>query len=48
MTKREKRRTFCDDCLKNSDKCGKNPIECMQKEDAELYFRLYGEGIRSC
>lgn len=31
--------TFCLDCEKDPQKCGKNPLECMK--EARLYFEMY-------
>ena len=39
ISKQEKKSTFCIDCLKNE--CSKNPVQCMQGKEANLYFKLY-------
>jgi hypothetical protein len=39
----EKRATYCLDCSKDSETCGKDPLECQGKKEAELYFDLYNE-----
>jgi len=28
-----------------SEDCKRNPVECMRKKEAELYFKIYDEGL---
>lgn len=37
--KEDMKNTFCNDCCKDPETCGKNSLDCMK--DAELYFELY-------
>ena len=39
-------KTFCGDCLKKQEDCRGNPIECMRKQDAELYFKMQNYILR--
>lgn len=43
LTLSEKKKSFCKDCLLDSESCDKNPIKCMKKEDAKFYFELYAK-----
>jgi hypothetical protein len=40
-----KKKTFCHDCEIEIKDCRKNPIECMRKRDADLYFEMYDKGL---
>jgi hypothetical protein len=39
----KKKLTYCKDCIKNSETCGKDPLECQEDNEANLYFDLYNE-----
>ena len=43
-TMEQKMRSFCKDCTEDPETCGKNPLDCMKKKDAKLYFELYDDG----
>ncbi|WP_164522234.1 hypothetical protein [Halocella sp. SP3-1] len=38
---KDKKNTFCNDCCKDPETCGEDPLDCMKEKDAELYFDLY-------
>lgn len=40
-SKKKMARTYCLDCIRNPEGCGKDPLKC--REEAELYFELYDE-----
>lgn len=35
--------SFCKDCIYDYAKCNKNPLDCQDGREAELYFKLYDE-----
>ena len=37
----EKSKTFCSDCPEEPEKCGWNPIDCMNQPESRIYFELY-------
>lgn len=45
ISKEVKKQSYCEDCIKNPEKCGKDPILCRKENGAKLYFELYDQPI---
>ena len=39
----EKKVTYCLDCSDNPESCGEDPLDCLETEEAKMYFELYNK-----